>query len=179
MKTATKSSWSKVTQGLYGRWFVQREKAAEKETNKHKNGSLSPSRISYFLPNLRHSISKFSNFSSKLLSDLQESRENIRSRSMENCCTPSSKNYRDNSSISQLKKKRRKEKKRKEKSKIKRKCWELLDLVALTSSPSWMETSFALAFCYKGGDGRDSRHRGQCLMATSPPFPTGLHVSKR
>lgn len=69
MKTATKSSWSKVAQDLYGRWFVQeseqREKAATKEANKHKDGSLSPVRSSYFLPNLRLAISKFSNFPPK------------------------------------------------------------------------------------------------------------------
>lgn len=91
MKTATKSSWSKVAQDLYGRWFVQeyvqREKAAKKETNKHKNGSLSPVSSSYFLPNLRLTISKFSNFSSKMLSNLQETRENIRSCSVEIFCT--------------------------------------------------------------------------------------------
>ncbi len=168
MKTATKSSWSKVAQDLCGRWFVreyvQREKAAEKETNKHKNGSLSPVRSSYFLPNLRLTISKFSNFSSKMLSNLRDTRENTRSCSVEIFCTLPKTIETTQVAISQQKKK---------------KCWELLDLAALTSSPSWMETSFAPAFCNKGWDGRESRHRGQCLMATSPAFPSGLHVSKR
>lgn len=62
MKTATKSSWSKVAQDLCGRWFAredeEREKAAKEETNKHGNGSLSPVSSSCFLPNLRLPISQ-------------------------------------------------------------------------------------------------------------------------
>lgn len=83
MKTDTKSSWSRATQGLYGRWcvwkYVQREKAVRKKTNKHKNGSLSPARSTCFPPNLRCSISEFSNFSSKILSGSLETREDIKS----------------------------------------------------------------------------------------------------
>lgn len=83
---------------------VQREKAVRKKTNKHKNGSLSPARSTCFPPNLRRSISKFSNFSSKMLSGSLETREDIKSCSFFSslfflaCCF--FKSHRNNISIS-------------------------------------------------------------------------------
>lgn len=39
MKTATKSSWSKVAQDLYGRWFVQ-EYVQERKQQRRKQTSI-------------------------------------------------------------------------------------------------------------------------------------------
>lgn len=103
----------------------------KKETNKHKNGSLSPARSSYFLPNLRLTISKFSNFSSKNAVKPTGDQGKHISCSVEIFFAHHlPKTIENNSSTSQWKKK----------------YWELLDLMALTSTPSWMETSFAPAF---------------------------------
>lgn len=168
MKTVTKISWSKIAQDLYGRWFVQkyvqREIAGKKQTKKHKNGSPSPARSSYFLPNLRLTISKL------FLKKCCQTCVRLGKHKILFCwefLQPSSKSYWG----LYFSKKRKKKKKKK--------GWELLDLKALTSSPSWMETSFAPAFPYKGWDCRESRHRGQCLMATSPAFPHRITCFKK
>lgn len=75
MKTVTMSSWSRVTQGLHGRWFVQeymlREKAARRKTNKDKNGSLLPVKVTYFLPNTTMCHFQIFKLSAKMLSSLE------------------------------------------------------------------------------------------------------------
>lgn len=154
-----KSHRTCVADGLCKSMCKERKQQIRKQTS-IKMAACLHRRLPIFYPIY---ISKFSNFSSEMLSNLQETRENIRSCSVESFFffffTGSSKNYQENWTISQW--------------------WELLDLSALTSSPSWMETSFALALCYKGSDCIESRHRGHCLMATSLAFPSGLQVSKR
>lgn len=152
MKTATKSSWSKVAQDLCGRWFVQefvqREKAANKETNKHKNGSLSPPMTSYFLPNFRLTFPNFLTFPQK-------------------CCQT----WDQFLSQDLLKTIRA--------TQVFLSSGGCLISVLWPALPAEWKQAFALALCYKGWDCIESRHKGQRLMATSLTFPSGLHVSKR
>lgn len=133
MKTATKSSWSKVTQDLYGRWFVQGENEAKKETNKHRNGILSAARSCYIPPNLRLTISTFFYFSSNAVRPAGDGGKHTYLFCSEFLHTIFRKLSRHLKYFS-----------------IQEKSWERLDLVASANSPGWMETSVAPACPHKG-----------------------------
>lgn len=146
----------------------QREKAAKKETNKHKNGSLSPVRSSYVLPNLRLTISKFSNFPQKCCQTCRrpgKAKDLVLWRIFAHHLPKTI----ETTQVSAKKKKKER----------KKKCCELLDLVALTSSPSWMETSFAPAFCYKGWDGRECKAQRTVPNGYKSGFPQWITCFKK
>lgn len=132
--------------------YVQREIAEKKETNKHKNGSPSPARSSFFFffyPT-QFKTYHFQMFKLFLKNVVKPAWDKGKHKIFFFCgefLQPSSKAIE------------------------KKKCWKLLDLKALTSSPSSMETSFAPAFPYKGWDSTESRHQRTAPNGYKSSFP--------
>lgn len=145
------------------RIWAKREKAANKETNKHKNGSLSPPTTSYILPNFRLTFLKFSNFFFRKAVKPARDQGKHKIFFCGEFFFPLSQNL--------LKTIRT--------TPVFQSSGGCLISALWPALPAEWKQGFALALCYKGWDCTELRHKGQCLMATSLTFPSGLHVSKR